>query len=121
MNENPPSDSPPSAPENAGKKSFNWSSPLFLWPATIVLAVLLYFGLKATADFLTHESTDDAFIAGHVVSIAPRIAGQVAAVHVLDNQLVRLTRRITPSRSRKNKRQRPRRTRTCARSSPAWN
>jgi len=89
MNENPPSDSPPSAPENAGKKSFNWSSPLFLWPATIVLAVLLYFGLKATADFLTHESTDDAFIAGHVVSIAPRIAGQVTAVHIRDNELVR--------------------------------
>ena len=38
---------------------------------------------------LTHESTDDAFIAGHIVSIAPRIAGQVSAVHVLDNQLVR--------------------------------
>ena len=60
----------------------------FLWPAAIVLAVLLYFGLKAMAGFFTHESTDDAFIAGHVVSIAPRIAGQVAAVHVLDNQLV---------------------------------
>jgi len=60
----------------------------FLWPAAIVLAVLLYFGLKAIAGFFTHESTDDAFIAGHVVSIAPRIAGQVAAVHVLDNQLV---------------------------------
>jgi membrane fusion protein (multidrug efflux system) len=89
MNENSPSASPPPAPENGGKKSLNWSSPLFLWPATIALAVLLYFGLKATADFLTHESTDDAFIAGHVVSIAPRIAGQVAAVHVLDNQLVR--------------------------------
>jgi membrane fusion protein (multidrug efflux system) len=89
MNENPPSASPPPAPENGGKKSFNWSSPLFQWPAAIALAVLLYFGLKATADFLTHESTDDAFIAGHVVAIAPRIAGQVAAVHVLDNQLVR--------------------------------
>jgi membrane fusion protein (multidrug efflux system) len=89
MNENPPSASPPPAPANGDKKSFNWSSPLFQWPATIALAVLLYFGLKATADFLTHESTDDAFIAGHVVSIAPRIAGQVAAVHVLDNQLVR--------------------------------
>src|ERR1019366_6405069 len=37
---------------------------------------------------LTHESTDDAFIAGHIVSIAPRISGQVAAVHILDNQLV---------------------------------
>ena len=40
-------------------------------------------------DVFTHESTDDAFIAGHVVSIAPRISGQVVAVHVLDNQMVR--------------------------------
>ena len=39
-------------------------------------------------DTLTHESTDDAFIAGHIVSIAPRIAGQVSAVYVLDNQMV---------------------------------
>ena len=40
-------------------------------------------------DVLTHESTDDAFIAAHVVSVAPRISGQVAAVHVLDNEMVR--------------------------------
>ena len=53
-----------------------------------MLAVLLYFGLDYFFDALTHESTDDAFIAGHVVSIAPRIAGQVSAVHVLDNQMV---------------------------------
>ena len=89
MNEQPANISPPPAPENGGKKSTNWNSLLFLWPVAIALAVLLYFGLKSIADFLTHESTDDAFIAGHVVSIAPRIAGQVAAVHVLDNQLVR--------------------------------
>ena len=60
-----------------------------LWPATGALAVLLYFGIAYLVEVFTHESTDDAFIAGHVVSIAPRIAGQVAAVHVLDNQLVR--------------------------------
>jgi membrane fusion protein (multidrug efflux system) len=60
----------------------------FVWPAAVVLAVLLYFGISYLADVFTHESTDDAFIAGHVVSIAPRISGQVAAVHVLDNQMV---------------------------------
>jgi len=60
-----------------------------VWPAAIALAVLLYFGIALLVDVFTRESTDDAFIAGHVVSIAPRIAGQVAAVHVLDNQLVR--------------------------------
>jgi membrane fusion protein, multidrug efflux system len=65
------------------------NTPLFVWPATVVLAVLLFFALNYLVAFLTHESTDDAFIAAHVVSVAPRVAGQVAAVHVLDNQLVR--------------------------------
>jgi membrane fusion protein (multidrug efflux system) len=65
------------------------NSPLVIWPATVALAVLLYFGLGYLMDVMTHESTDDAFIAAHVVSIAPRISGQVAAVHVFDNQMVR--------------------------------
>ncbi len=75
----------PSVAAPAGK----FQSPFFVWPAALALAVLLYFGISYLADVFTHESTDDAFIAGHVVSIAPRIAGQVAAVHVLDNQMVR--------------------------------
>jgi len=37
----------------------------------------------------THESTDDAFIDVHYVSVAPKIAGRVTAVHVDDNQLVK--------------------------------
>ena len=65
------------------------NTPLFIWPATVALAILLFFGLGYLFDVLTHESTDDAFIAAHVVSIAPRISGQVAAVHVLDNEMVR--------------------------------
>jgi membrane fusion protein (multidrug efflux system) len=88
MSENPASISPTSAVKIAAKNSFNWGSPRFVWPAAILLALLLYFGLRTLANFLTHESTDDAFIAGHVVSIAPRVAGQVTAVHVRDNQLV---------------------------------
>jgi membrane fusion protein (multidrug efflux system) len=79
------------APEkkNNGETLRKLNSPLFIWPAAIVLAILLYLGLALLANTLTHESTDDAFIAGHIVSIAPRISGQVASVHVLDNQLVR--------------------------------
>jgi membrane fusion protein (multidrug efflux system) len=53
-----------------------------------VLAVTLYFLLGYLNEIFTHESTDDAFIASHVISIAPRIAGQVTAVHVRDNQMV---------------------------------
>ena len=85
MNENKPA----AAPVVNGAKLAKLNSPWFIWPATIALAVLLFFGLGYFFYVLTHESTDDAFIAAHVVSIAPRISGQVAAVHVLDNEMVR--------------------------------
>jgi membrane fusion protein, multidrug efflux system len=96
---NPP---PQPAPEkkNNGQTLRKLNSPLFIWPAAIVLAVLLFLGLALLANTFTHESTDDAFIAGHIVSIAPRISGQVSAVYVLDNQLVRsndLLAEIDPS------------------------
>ncbi|HEY4973061.1 MAG TPA: HlyD family secretion protein, partial [Steroidobacteraceae bacterium] len=90
MNENPPAAAaatPVVKADASGPARFN--APKFLWPAGVALAALLYFGIAYLVDVFTHESTDDAFIAGHVVSIAPRISGQVAAVHVLDNQLVR--------------------------------
>jgi membrane fusion protein (multidrug efflux system) len=89
MNENPPSPNPPSPPKGNTALLAKLNSPLFIWPAAVALAVLLFFGLGYFFDVLTHESTDDAFIAAHVVSIAPRISGQVAAVHVLDNEMVR--------------------------------
>src|SRR5262249_47646319 len=34
------------------------------------------------------EATDDAQVEGHIVNVAPRVAGQVAEVLVEDNQLV---------------------------------
>ena len=54
----------------------------------LLVAVAGYFGLKYLGNAFTHETTDDAFIAGHVISVAPRIAGQVVTVAVVDNQLV---------------------------------
>src|ERR1039457_3063785 len=80
---------PPSPPAVNGGKLAKLNSPWFIWPATGALAVLLFFGLDYLVTAFTDESTDDAFIEAHVVSIAPRISGQVAAVHVLDNQMVR--------------------------------
>jgi len=88
MNENKPALANPPALANDAKLA-KLNSPWFIWPATSALAVLLFFGLDYLVTALTHESTDDAFIEGHVVSIAPRISGQVSAVHVLDNQMVR--------------------------------
>jgi membrane fusion protein, multidrug efflux system len=76
------------APGGNGARLAKLNSPWLVWPAAIVLAILLFFGLDYLVTAFTHESTDDAFIAAHVVSIAPRIAGQVSAVHVLDNEMV---------------------------------
>jgi len=63
-------------------------------PGVIVAAAALAivgigYGAFAMFHSFTHESTDDAFIDVHFVSVAPKIAGHVAAVHVDDNQLVK--------------------------------
>ena len=38
---------------------------------------------------LSFESTDDAFIEGHIVAVSARVSGHVAKVYVEDNQLVK--------------------------------
>jgi membrane fusion protein, multidrug efflux system len=62
---------------------------LLLFMVGALLTVGFFYGLRYTVRTFTHESTDDAFIQAHVVSVAPRIAGQIQAVHVNDNQLVK--------------------------------
>ncbi|HET9367575.1 MAG TPA: HlyD family secretion protein, partial [Candidatus Udaeobacter sp.] len=67
---------------------------LFRRPSVIVAAAALAivgigYGAFAMFHSFTHETTDDAFIDVHFVSVAPKIAGRVAAVHVDDNQLVK--------------------------------
>jgi membrane fusion protein, multidrug efflux system len=81
-----PGQAAPGVPKPSGPSVLQ--KPAFIWAAAAVVAILLFVGLKALLAALTSESTDDAFITGHIVSIAPRIAGQVAAVHVLDNEFV---------------------------------
>jgi membrane fusion protein (multidrug efflux system) len=67
----------------------NGPSPILIWLGAVALGALLYFGLNYFIATLTSENTDDAFIAGHIIAMAPRISGQVSAVYVLDNELVR--------------------------------
>jgi membrane fusion protein, multidrug efflux system len=67
---------------------------LFRRPSVIVVAAALAvvgigYGAFAMFHSFTHESTDDAFIDVHFVSVAPKIGGRVAVVHVDDNQLVK--------------------------------
>jgi membrane fusion protein, multidrug efflux system len=67
---------------------------LFHRPSVIVVVAALAvagmgYGAVAIFHSFTHESTDDAFIDVHFVSVAPKISGRVSVVHVDDNQLVR--------------------------------
>lgn len=58
--------------------------------AVAVAAILgLVFGGRALVHTLTHESTDDAFVEGHVVAVSPKITGHVVRLHVADNQSVK--------------------------------
>ena len=67
---------------------------LFRRPAVIIAAAALAiigisYGAFAMFHSFTHESTDDAFVDVHTVSMAPKVAGRVAVVRVDDNQLVK--------------------------------
>jgi membrane fusion protein, multidrug efflux system len=55
---------------------------------TVVVAVLLVFGIPWIEGMLNTVSTDDAFVNGHVTFVAPRVAGQISHVLVDDNNRV---------------------------------
>lgn len=66
----------------------------------VVLAASAFIGMPYYLEALSHESTDDAFVESHVLSISPRVAGHVARVLVEDNQWVekdQLLAEIDPS------------------------
>ena len=57
---------------------------------TIIIAViagliLLFMGYNY---FFPQESTDDAFIEGHVIMVSPQVSGHIVKVYIDDNQLV---------------------------------
>jgi membrane fusion protein (multidrug efflux system) len=54
----------------------------------VVLCLFAFFGLPSALRFLRYESTDDAFVDGHVTYLSPRINGTVTDVLVDDNQHV---------------------------------
>src|SRR5690348_11983991 len=71
------------------EKTSLWKRRPVVVVGTVILAVVLIWGLGALARSFSHESTDDAFLAADIVSIAPRVAGQVKEVFVKDNQIVK--------------------------------
>jgi membrane fusion protein, multidrug efflux system len=82
----PPGGGPAARPA-AARRSF-WKRRPVIAAGTLALAWLLFLALHYGVESFTHESTDDAFLNANVVSIAPRVAGQVKRVGVSDNQPV---------------------------------
>ena len=64
--------------------------PLWMWIAGGALLLLaLYEAIPWTITAFRTESTDDAYVNGHVTFVAPRVPGQVVRVLVDDNNRVR--------------------------------
>src|SRR5579872_6482517 len=63
---------------------------LWMWIAGSVLLLLaLYEAIPWAVNAFRTESTDDAYVNGHVTFVAPRVPGQVVRVLVDDNNRVR--------------------------------
>jgi membrane fusion protein (multidrug efflux system) len=69
--------------ENGGRR------PWVLWVGIAIAVIVLALGARAVWFALTHVSTDDAQVDGHITPISPRIAGYVVGIRVRDNQRVR--------------------------------
>ena len=66
-----------------------YKRPAVLIVAAIVLLIGAMIGVRYWLYARSHESTDDAFIDGHIIQISPKASGYVAKVYVTDNQQVK--------------------------------
>ncbi|QYE35552.1 efflux RND transporter periplasmic adaptor subunit [Polymorphobacter sp. PAMC 29334] len=62
--------------------------PLLLLGIAVVLIAAIIGGVLYWLDARQYESTDDAYIDGHIVRVAPQVSGIVRQVLVDDNQIV---------------------------------
>jgi len=83
-----PSDGAREAAAADAKRSF-WQRRPVVVVGTLILFGLLFYGMRYLAESLTHEWTDDAFLDANVISIAPKVPGQIKRVHVRNNQAVK--------------------------------
>lgn len=55
----------------------------------LVTVIFIILSIFYTIHTYYYKSTDDAFIEGHIITVAPRISGQVIDLKITDNQLVK--------------------------------
>lgn len=70
------------------KKLKKYAKKRVLIPAFVVLFFICY-GLYSFINSLSYQSTDDAFVEGRFVQIAPKVSGQVISLKVDDNDYVK--------------------------------
>lgn len=88
-----PDATPPEAKNDKENEPANGRPPLrkrHVLLAMLIVGVLLggLYGIHLYHTIMSYESTDDAFLEGHVVPISPRVAGTVARVLIDDNRSV---------------------------------
>src|SRR5580704_17512452 len=79
----------PSTAANAGKQHRPTRRVVLGVIAAVILVVGIYYGVPVVQKILSTVSTDDAYVNGHVTSVAARVPGQVTKVLVDDNYRVR--------------------------------
>ena len=74
-----------------GKAKSTYSAKrVFLTLAVALLyAVGVIVGLRYLVNSAAYQSTDDAFIDGHIIPVSAKVAGSVQTVYVVDNQTVK--------------------------------
>ena len=55
----------------------------------IVIVLLILFGIYSFFNSLKYQSTDDAFVEGRLISIAPKVSGQIVKLSFNDNDFVK--------------------------------
>ncbi len=65
-----------------------YKRPALIIGAAVVVLIAVIVGLRYWLYARSHESTDDAFIDGHIVQVSPKASGYITKVYVNDNQNV---------------------------------
>ncbi len=92
----PQAQSAPAQPKPGGAgaaapsdKTAFWQRKPVILIGSVLLAGLFFVGLGYLAQSLTHETTDNAFLDGDIISVAPKLSGNVTKVYVVENQTVK--------------------------------
>jgi hypothetical protein len=88
----PPVDAADISTDMPGVSAVQRRTPFLRYALYVLLVILLgmgaLYGWYLWKYYQIHESTDDAYVVGHVVPVSPQVNGTVLAVHIADHQAV---------------------------------